>query len=76
MEKEVFLSQYNIEEDDLEKADIEWEELAASVDEYEKIESLLLWIIPISTSLLPISERHPLTEMLFTLFPYSLSHPM
>lgn len=54
MEKEVFLSQYNIEEDDLEKADIEWEELAAIVDEYEKIEGLLLWIIPISTSLLPI----------------------
>jgi len=41
MEKEVFLSQYNIEEDDLEKADIEWEELAAIIDAYEKIDGLL-----------------------------------
>lgn len=41
MEKELFLSQYNISETDLEKANICLEELSAVVDEYEKMDKLL-----------------------------------
>ncbi len=41
MEKELLLSQYNITETDLEKANIRWEELSAIVDEYEKMDGLL-----------------------------------
>lgn len=41
MEKELFLSTYNIDEKDLEAANISWIELAKIKDEYEKIEVLM-----------------------------------
>ena len=41
MQKELFLSQYNINEADLKKADIDWEELVAIVNAYEAMDELL-----------------------------------
>lgn len=41
MKKDLFLSQYNITEEDLEKAQIQWEELLKITDEYAAIDELL-----------------------------------
>lgn len=41
MEKELFLSTYNIDEADLQEANISWEELLLIESEYEKIEVLM-----------------------------------
>lgn len=41
MQKDIFLSRYNISEVDLEKANIEWNELELIVKEYEKINETL-----------------------------------
>lgn len=41
MKKELFLSQYNITETDLEKADIHWEELEKIANKYEGMDGLL-----------------------------------
>ena len=41
MEKELFLSTYNIDEADLQEANISWEELMLIESEYEKIEVLM-----------------------------------
>lgn len=41
MEKELFLSTYNIDENDLKAANLSWTELALIKDEYEKIEVLM-----------------------------------
>lgn len=41
VEKELFLSKYNLTDDDLLAADISWEELAKIVEEYEKLNPLL-----------------------------------
>ena len=41
MERELFLSEYNIDERTLAEANISWEELALIRDEYEKIEVLM-----------------------------------
>lgn len=41
MEKDAFLEQYNITEEDLKQANIEWDELAKIADEYTKMNELL-----------------------------------
>ena len=41
MQKDLFLSQYNITENDLENAQIEWNELNAIANEYEAIDKLM-----------------------------------
>ena len=41
MKRDLFLSQYNITEEDLEKAQIQWEELLKITDEYAAIDELL-----------------------------------